>query len=379
MTVYPPPNCSQVQVTPAGASPAWLSLMGHVTGLKYSYSYPGGDDKASCVFEAPAALRSRILELGATVRIFRGGHSLWSGRLDEPVPLSPYGWQLTAVGVGNQPADYAATWSAWPSGQPDEVINNAIGRGLPIVNPSPGVGQPSGIWLGQQPDTASRTLKDVLDLCCTRGGLGWYINGAPGGPIGNDISLGPLPTAVTRLLVCNAPVPRTSGGDVKLIWIKYQSAADNVASSAAATYAVTSVTNPAASPGGSEQYLDLSNAGVLSSGAAQAVAAQILKIYQRSSFAGPFPVPMGSLLTTGGVPADPGCEQAGGVWRLILTDYAYGGEPSPLVPPQFIAGGYEWDDQNQAGTVTPYQTLDQSLSGLLGAPGATGLNPISVA
>ena len=375
MTVYPPPNCSQVQVTPAGAQPAWLSLHGHVTGLKYSYLYPGGDDKAACVFEAPAALRSRILELGATVRIFRGGHKQWEGRLDEPVPLSPYGWQLTAVGVGNQPADYAATWSAWPSGQPDEVVNNAISRGLPVVNP--GIGQPAGIWLGQQPDSASRTVKDILDLCCTRGGLGWYINGAPGGLIGNDITVAALPSAVTRLLVCNAPVPRTSGGDVKLIWIKYCSAADNVASSTSATYAVTSVTNTG--HGGAEVYLDLSNAGVLSAGAAQAVGNNILKVYQRAGFAGPFDVPMGSLLTTGGVPVDPGCEQAGGLWRLILTDYAYGAEPSPITPPQFIVGGYEWDDQGQTGTATPYQMLDQSLSGLLSGPGTTGLNPLTVA
>jgi hypothetical protein len=374
VTVYPPPNCSQVQITPAGASPGWLSLMGHVTGLKYSYAYPGGDLTASCLYQQPPGLRSRVLELGAQVRIFRGSHSLWSGRLDEPVP-GPSGWQLTAVGVGAQPADYMATWTTWPAGQPDGVINDAISRGLPVVNP--GVGQPAGIWLGQPPDSASRTVKDVLDLCCTRGGLGWYINGAPGGLIGNDITLGPLPTAVTRLLVCTDPVPRTSGGDVKLIWIRYQSAADNVANSTAATYAYTSVANPG--HGGAEVYLDLSNAGVLTTGAAQAVGANILKVYQRASFAGPFPVTRGSLLTTGGVPVDPGCEQAGGVWRLILTDFGYGAEPSPLVPPQFIAGAYEWDDQAGVGSVTPYQMIDQSLAGLLSAQVTAGLNPLTVA
>ena len=88
----------------------------------------------------------------------------------------------------------------------------------------------------------------------------------------------------------------------------------------------------------------------------------------------------GYLLTMGGVPVDPGLEQAGAVYRLILTDYAYGGEISPAVPVQFIVGAYEWDDQARKGTVTPYQTADTSLSGLLSAAGQPqGLSPVSVA
>ena len=246
--------------TVAGGKTYWPGTDGHITGLKYSFTYPGGPDKASFTLEVPPSYRSRMLDLGATVRIFRGGGKIWEGRLDEPQPSSA-GQQVTAVGVGNLAAEYLASYSAWPSGQPDEVINNAIGRGLPWVNPT--VGQPSGIWLGQAPDNYARTVKDVLDLCCTRGGLGWYVN-CQAGLIGNDITITALPTVPTRLLTCTTPVARTVGGDVKAVFIRYQSAADNVAGSAAATYAVTSVTNTG--HGGEEVYLDLSNAGVMSSG-----------------------------------------------------------------------------------------------------------------
>ena len=376
MTVYPEPNSSQVAVIPPGSGQTcWLGTIGHVTALRWSFTYPGGPDKMSCVLEAPAALRSRALDVGATVRVFRGGHKIWEGILDEPAP-SPAGWQISAVGVANLAADYLATWSSWPSGQPDEIVNNAISRGLPWVNP--GVGQPSGIWLGQQQDSASRSVKDVLDLSCSRGGLAWYVNCQPGGTYGNDLRIEPLPSlaAPSRLLVCTSPVPRTVAGDIKAIYIRYQTSADNVDGSASAAYAVTSVTNTG--HGGSEQYLDLSNAGVMSAGAAQAVGSQILKVYQRSSFAGPFDIAPGYLLTLGGVPVDPGMEQAGFVARLVMTDYPHGAEISPVTPICFIAGVYEWDDHKRTGTVTPYQTVSGSLSSLLSAT-SQNMTPVTVA
>ncbi len=364
MTTYPEPNCSQISITPPGSAQVfWPAMTGHVTGLKYSSLYPGGCDKMSCTLEAPASLRHRMLTVDATVRVFRGGHKIWEGTLDEPSP-GPDGWQITAAGVANAGADFLAVYStAWPGSEPDEVVDNAISRGLPWVNP--GIGQPSGIWLGQAPDSGSQSVADVLNSACSRGGLGWFVNSQPGGRIGNDLTVAALPVTATRLLVCTTPVTRTLGGDVRAIRVRYQVTDDDVANSASATYAETAVTNTGHA--GREHYLDLSNAGVMSAASAQAVATQVLKIYQRASFAGPFDVAPGHLLTMGGVPVDPGCEQAGFVCRLVMTDYSYGGEASPAGPVQFIAGGYEWDDHERVGRVTPYQTDDTSLSSLLSA------------
>ena len=51
----------------------------------------------------------------------------------------------------------------------------------------------------------------------------------------------------------------------------------------------------------------------MSAGAAQAVGNNVLAIYQRASFAGPFTVSRGQLLNAGGAPVDPGADQAGTV------------------------------------------------------------------
>jgi hypothetical protein len=374
VTVYPEPNSSQVRVTPAGGRAWWLSHLGHMTGLKTSTIYPGGCDKMSCLLEVPASYRHQVLSVGAVVEVFRGGHKIWDGLLDEPKPSPPSGWDITAVGSGLLGEDFLAVYStAWPGGEPDEIVNNARGRGLNWDNP--GIGSPSGIWLGQAQDSASRSVKEVLDMATSRGGLGWYVNSQPGGTIGNTLTVAALPAAPTRMLVCSSPVPRTMGGDVRSIYIRYCTSADNVDASTSAAYATTSVVNTG--HGGREFYLDLANAGVLSQAAAQAVATQVLKIYQRASFAGPFEVTPGMLLTMGGVPVDPACEQAGFVCRVIMTDYAYGAEVSPF-PIQFLVAGYEWDDHARVGSVTPYQTLDSSLTSLLSATGQA-MTPMSVA
>jgi hypothetical protein len=131
-----------------------------------------------------------------------------------------------------------------------------------------------------------------------------------------------------------------------------------------------------AAHGVTETYIDLSSAGVMSAGSAQAVGNKVLGLYQRASFAGPFTVAYGQLLNAGGSPVDPGTDQAGTVVRLILTDFGYGGEVTPQFPVTFIVGSYTWDDFAGKATLTPYQSLDESLSGLLSMESTT-LTPIT--
>lgn len=378
MTTYSVPNASQVAVTArAGSAPQWLGALGHVTGLAYSFACPGGADQAQWTLEVPALYRNAAMNPGGIVSICRGGHTVWTGKLDEPVP-TPTGWTMTAVGTGNLGTDFLALYTGtWPTGLPDSAVNAAITRGLPWVNP--GIGTPSGIWLGQAIDSGAQTITDLLNLVCTRGGLTWYVNSQPGGLPGTDLNVFTLPTAVNRLLVCSTPVARTLGGDINTIYIRYQVTADNTTSGAAATYATTSVQNAAsvAAHGVIETYIDLSDVGVQTATAAQAVGNHVLAIYQRASFAGPFTVSPGQLLTTGGQPVDLGTDQAGTVCQLVLTDYGYGGEVIPG-PVSFIVGAYAYDDQGQTAQITPYQSLDESLTGLLSMEN-TVLTPIAAA
>jgi hypothetical protein len=325
----------------------------------------------------PAAYRTQLFNPGWKVKITRGGHQVWSGKMDEPVPTAQ-GWTLTATGAGSRGQDFLAIYSStWPASQPDQSINNAVSRGLPWVNP--GVGTPSGAWYGQAVDSGAQTITALLTLICSRGGLTWYVNSQPGGSLGDDLTVFPLPTAVNRLLVCTTPVARTLGGDINTIYIRYEVSADNTTTGATAVYATTSVQNAqsVAAHGVIETYIDLSDVGVQTAAAAQAVGNAVLEIYVRASFAGPFTASYGQLLNTGGQAIDPGTDQAGTVCRLILTDYGYGGEVVPG-PISFIVGAYSWDDFAQVATITPYQSLDQSLTGLLQMQN-TVLTPIAAA
>lgn len=174
------PGSSQVAVAPPGSTNwQWLGTLGQVTALTYSYVCPGGADKMSMTIMCPASYRTQLFNPGWSVKIVRGGHDIWHGKLDEPQP-SPSGWTLTAVGNGNRGADFLAVYSGtWPAGQPDASINGAITRGLPWVNP--GIGSPSGIWLGQSVDNGAQTVAALLNLVTSRGGLTWYVNSQPGG------------------------------------------------------------------------------------------------------------------------------------------------------------------------------------------------------
>jgi hypothetical protein len=367
------PGSSQVAVAPPGSSNwQWVGTIGQVTALTYSYVCPGGCDKMSLTLMVPASYRNQMFSPGWQVKITRGGHQVWEGKLDEP-QSSPSGWTLTAVGTGNRGADFTAFYSpgdTWPTGVPDDIINRAISRGLPWINPGlAGNPNASQFWMGQQFDPGSQNVAAFLSLLCTRGGLTWYVNSQPGGYPGSDLNIFPLPTTVNRLLVCTTPVSRTLGGDINYIVIKYQATADNTTASppVAATYNYVAALNQQSinTHQEMETYIDLSDVGVQTSTQAQAIGNYVLQIYQRASFAGPFHASYGQLLTTGGQPIDPGTDQAGTVVQLILTDFGYGGEVTPQFPISFIVGAYEWDDFAQVATVTPYQNVDQSLTGLL--------------
>jgi len=376
LTAWTGPGASQVAVFLPGSTRAmYLGAAGNVTGLTYSFAFPGGADQLTCNLAAPVTYRTQALNPGNTIVVYRGGHQVWSGQLGEPVPTTA-GWAISGVGAGNLGTNFAAVYTGtWPSGIPDGPVNLAIGRGLPWSNP--GIGSPAGMWLGQEVDPGAQTITDLMNLLCTRGGLAWYVNSQPGGIPGNDLSVFPLPTAVNRLLVSTTPVPRSLGGYLNSIWVRYCTSDDGTNP---ATFTTVLASNAASITryGALEAYLDLSDVGVMSAGAAQGVGNSVLSNYQAISFAGPFTAAPGQLLNVGGQAIDPGTDQAGTVIRCILTDYAYGGSVLPQNPVTFPVGEYQWDEDNQVATITPYASLDQSLTGLLSMQSLV-LTPISAA
>lgn len=340
----------------------WLGTLGAVRDVKYSFTYPGGDDQLSCTFIADydaERFRTQAFNLGRLVVANLGADTVWNGALLSPVPTAGTGQLLTANGSGNYGGDYLAEYSGAWSTNPDASVNAAITRGLDWVNP--GIGSPAGMWLGQKVDSGAQTLTELLNLVTSKGGLAWTVDQRARG---NVLSLETLPVDADRLLICTTPVPRTRGGEPNSILIRYNSAFDT---DFPAIYQTTRVVNQASIDlhGRHERYLDLSSSGVMTAGQAQAVGVLIFQRYQDATYAGPFTALPGQLLTIGGQPINLATERAGHVIRLIGLDFDWGGE---LVPtrPQFIVANYAWDETAQQATITPFQSLRTDFASVVG-------------
>src|ERR1035441_6023763 len=79
---YAYPGTSQVAVAPPGSTAwAYLGSLGVITALTYSFTCPGGCDAMTCTVMVPAAYRTQLFNPGWQVRITRGGHQVWDGKL----------------------------------------------------------------------------------------------------------------------------------------------------------------------------------------------------------------------------------------------------------------------------------------------------------
>jgi hypothetical protein len=207
------------------------------------------------------------------------------------------------------------------------------------------------------------TITDFLTLITKPGGNSWHVGR------NNVLSVGPVPVTPTRILMATSPQARALAGFINALVARFQVTADNTATGAPATYGLVIATSDAsiARHQRQEAYWDISQAGVLSSGAALGFATSALAQYQAASWAGPIAVQYGQYLTMTGVPVDLGCEKAGEVALLMLADGPYGGEVSAAPPVSFTVGKIEYDDTTQAAGITPYLGVPGDLSGLLDA------------
>jgi hypothetical protein len=357
------PNVSQVVTYAKGyTSPMLLGALGHVANLQYSSTMPGGCDQLSCTLQIPASARTQYMDSARYVRAYRGATVMFDGKMDEPSPGTD-GWSIVAHGAGTFGTDFDMIYSgSWSSSSLNDAVDQAITRGLRWVRGTD-IGAVSGIYTGDTPDSGSQKIDSMLTNATAKGGLMWQVDSWQGK---NVLTVTTMPTVVTRLLVAVNPVARTLLDDVNTLHLRYQTAADNATTGALATYAIATVTNAAslAVHDPIEMPVDLTSAGVISSGTATGVGNAILSQYQRASFGGPFTVQTGQLLTPGGVMVDPGTEMAGEVYRLILTDFGYGGEISPK-PIIFPGAAVAFDDESYSLNITPVQSGATDLSTII--------------
>ena len=400
---------------PRPYSPRYLGQLGHVSGISYAYSIPGGPSQLTCKLQVEPAFRTDAINPGRIVTAHRGGSCIWEGQLTEPQPEAT-GWTLTANGCGT----YGTNFGAWYQGKmgptknsngwtPDAPVDLAISRGLRWVNR--GIGNPAGIYTGPLQNPGSLTVTDFMNLLATGGSLIWELvqpAGASSWPPapwevvfyalptdqnGNPLAAGPstktqvnllaggkwkrvdLLTSSGRrppdlMLVNTSPVARTVVADYNTIILYYQVKPDKTATSTAkaqaAVYSTTFVDAPGsvAAHGRMEYYLDISNAGAMTAAAAQAIGLNVLARYVRANFAGSFSVMPGQLLNAGGHPVDLGVNWNGAVVTVQGVNAAQGGEVG-LSPLTFIIGQYEFNDDTQTATVTPYQNARADMASVI--------------
>lgn len=358
-----PGNTHIITFPPGGGRGLSLSHLGHISPCVYSFTTPGGCDQLSATYYKPPRYRSEALNPGRIVKAYRGGSVAWSGVLDEPTP-SDSGWQITAHGSGTIGADYRAIYTvAWGNTVPDDCVNQAITRGLDWVNP--GIGAPSGMWMGQQFDSASQDVTDMLNQICSKGGLTWQVTTGPGDR--NVLSVFALPTKPNRVLIASSPEAQTIASGANAIYGRYQSSADGATK---ATYALTSSVQQSLidAQGRREDFTDVSSSGVQTSGSTQTMLANVLKRFTRAGFTSPFVIQPGQLLNLGGTPVDPGVfyqdSAAVMVCQTMLSDFAFSGEVT-RGPVNLLVGTYEWDDAALTATITPFESMTHDFSSLL--------------
>jgi hypothetical protein len=356
--MYRPDSTQVVTISQNGSSRRWLGQLGNVGDLWYSFTCPGGPAQMQCTLMRDSRFRTDALDPGRIVQLIRGGSVVWDGRLDEP-DGSQGVWQISAHGAGTFGNDFVAYYTGAWTANPDSAVNNAITRGLRWVNP--GIGFPTGIWLSQSVDPGMQSITDMMNLVTSKGGLTWYVSCRPRG---NVLSVFPLPTVASRLLMSTTPAVRTLYGDINAVYERYQVSADSDSSPAAFSTTSTIEQSSIDKYGRMEVPADLSSVGTISAATAQSVGRFMLDRYQRANFGSAFTVSQGQIMTMGGTPVDLGMEQAGGVYRVILTNTGFGGELSP-VPINIMAGEYKWDDEAGIATVTPFQSFTHDFASLL--------------
>jgi hypothetical protein len=195
---------------------------------------------------------------------------------------------------------------------------------------------------------------------------------------GNVVTVFALPTVPNRILASGSPEGRSIADAPTTLYVRYQNTWDT--NKKPATYATTSVTASSreAAHGRSEDFMDLSSAGVMSAGTAQGIATAAMKRFTRAAFADPFTIQPGQLLTQGGQPCDLGLFWADGitamVCQLFLADYALGGEVN-FGPLNVLIGSYVYNADGTA-TLTPFESARHDWSSVMGA--AVDATPVRV-
>ena len=113
---------------PAGGGRVYLDSLGYISGLTWSHTWPGGPSSLAANLQTDYDLQSPGLLAGRRIIILSGGTTVWRGTMDPPKRGNP--WTVSAVGIAAAAKTFAAVYGAGASVFADNIVDNAISRGL---------------------------------------------------------------------------------------------------------------------------------------------------------------------------------------------------------------------------------------------------------
>jgi hypothetical protein len=338
-----------------GSDVRYLGQYGHVDGLTWSNQMPGGDLAMSCTLQSDPGSQPKALDPGRRLIVGAGGSIQWEGIMLQAVPGSG-GWSVSGDGAGTWGTRFRMDYDSGGY-TANNIIDRAIGRGLRWVR-----GNVSGGFMANPAPTSSTTITDFMNAITSPMSQTWRVSRQQAGL---QVDLIPIPTTVTRLLITNTPAVRTLAGYINRLYARYQVTADANNVPAKFFDAVASNAASIAKHDVTEEFWDLSSAGIMNGTTALNDATAALAKYIAASYGGPFTVSPGQYLTTGGAPVDLACETAGEVCRLVLADGPYGGEVNVAPPIIFSVGQVQYTEASQTLAVTPFQAWNGDFGNLL--------------
>lgn len=323
---------------PQGGDRVWLDGLGIITGLTYSTAYPGGADQASWNFLVPEAFEHRALTPGRRVEVLNGASRVWKGRLQEPVPGTP--WNCSAVGIGAEAASFRAYAPSSNNALAlNEVVDGAIDRGLQWTRNAT-----LPTETGTNQNSASMTVADAMNQVADDNNLYWKVDNR------GNVTLGPSPGNATHLFYAiDTAGARTLNGFVTTLYLHYTD-------STSKTIKTVVSKNQAAIDrfGNVEDEYDLSSVGTMSAAHAQQYGdALIAKLTPRSYFSDQFTATKGQLCTLGGQPIDLATAAAGIDMRVHYVAPSATGEVYPGQQADILIGATQYDSDNETLTLTP--------------------------
>lgn len=305
------------------AGGVWCDTIAHVGGLTYSTRWgdgPSGCDVASWSMGLDPNETHPELARGQTVDIKVGPARIWKGLVAESARTDD-GWQITATGLGREAARYECLTSGGaPTTIPSTAVTEAIARGLPWIAPT---AWPAGFTTAYAAaDTAQlNKLSTLLDAWCAANNKYWGV-GAD-----SVLFVSTAPTMPTWLTTPQVRAMGVADDDyVTHIYVRYVATVNAGPPITPATWTTTltaagAVLNRANAAalrwGRREEFVNLSDLGLMTSGAAQSQSsARMDKSVGRMGWTNALDVGTFELSDINGVPVDFSTVGAGQMLRI---------------------------------------------------------------